>query len=121
MNDRTIYRLQDIIDAIDQIDSLLSGKTFKDAQTDRVLRAAFERFLEILSEASRHIPPELKEMAPDTPWRRIGDIGNHLRHAYQRVDAEILWNLYADGSLSDLRSVVARFTVVWAKRENPGS
>jgi len=49
-------------------------------------------------------------------WRRIGDIGNHLRHAYQRVDAEILWNLYADGSLANLRKVVAEFLVIWDKR-----
>ncbi|HEY6633545.1 MAG TPA: HepT-like ribonuclease domain-containing protein [Rhizobiaceae bacterium] len=117
MNDRTIYRLQDIMDAIDQIDGLLEGKTFEDAQADRVLRAAFERFLEILSEASRHIPDELKQLEPDVPWRRIGDIGNHLRHAYQRVDAEILWNLYAGGSLARLRSVVAEFLVIWAERE----
>ena len=116
MNDRTIYRLRDIIDAIDQIDRLLAGKVFEDAQTDRVLRAAFERFLEILSEASRHIPPELKQLAPNTPWRRIGDIGNHLRHAYQRVDAELLWNLHADGSLADLRRVVAEFLAMWEKR-----
>jgi uncharacterized protein with HEPN domain len=110
MADRTIYRLRDIIDAIGQIDLLLDGKIFEDVQTDRVLRAAFERFLEILSEASRHIPAELKDQAPETPWRRIGDIGNHLRHAYNRVDAEILWNLYANGDLADLRRVVVEFT-----------
>jgi uncharacterized protein with HEPN domain len=107
MRDRTVHRLRDIIDAIDQIRLLLEGKVFKDGQTDRILRAAFERFLEILSEASRHLPTELKAQAPETPWRRIGDIGNHLRHAYNRVDAEILWNLYAHGDLADLRRVVA--------------
>ena len=67
MNDRTIYRLRDIIDAIDQINGLLEGKTFKDAQADRVLRAAFERFLEILSEASRHIPPEVEATGAGYP------------------------------------------------------
>lgn len=109
MNDRTIFRLQDIRDAIDQIDLLLSGKTFADLQSDRILRAAFERFLEILSEASRHIPSALKEGAPDLPWRRIGDIGNHLRHAYNRVDAEILWNLHGSGELARLREVIEQF------------
>lgn len=109
MGDRTVHRLRDIIDAIDQINLLLEGKDFKDVQADRVLRAAFERFLEILSEASRHIPAKLKDQAPETPWRRIGDIGNHLRHAYNRVDAEILWNLYDNGDLADLRQVVLEF------------
>jgi len=116
MTDRTIYRLRDIIDAISQIDLLLDGKIFADVQTDRVLRAAFERFLEILSEASRHIPAELKDQAPETPWRRIGDIGNHLRHAYNRVDAEILWNLYANGDLADLRRVALEFIAGFEKQ-----
>jgi uncharacterized protein with HEPN domain len=86
MKERTAHRLSDIIDSIDAIHSLLEGKTFEDMASDRVTKAAFERFLEILSEASRHIPETLKAKAPDVPWRRVGDIGNHLRHAYHRVD-----------------------------------
>ena len=109
MDERTIYRLRDIVDAIDKIDLLLKEKTFTDVQSDAFLRAAFERFLEILSEASRHIPPEMKNTAPDMKWRRIADIGNHIRHAYHRVDAEILWRLYADGELARLRDVTAAF------------
>ena len=109
MGDRTVYRLRDIVDAIEQIDKLLAGQRFSDLEADRVLKAAFERFLEILSEASRHIPDDLKQRAPEIPWRRIGDIGNHLRHAYHRTDAEILWNIHADGELHSLRSAIVRF------------
>lgn len=111
MPDRTRFRLLDIIDSIDQIHALLSDRHFEDLVQDRVLRAAFERFLEILSEASRHIPEELKSMRPDIEWQRIAGIGNHLRHAYHRVDAEILWRLYADGKLAELREVVDDFIV----------
>lgn len=70
---------------------------------NRVTMAAFERFLEILSEASRHIPETLKAKTPEVPWRRVGDIGNHLRHAYHRVDAGVLWDIYESGELADLR------------------
>ncbi|MGN6584265.1 MAG: HepT-like ribonuclease domain-containing protein [Rhizobiaceae bacterium] len=109
MKDRTVFRLRDIIDAIEQIDALLADKSFEDIQQDRVTRAAFERFLEILSEASRHVPQALKNEAPDIAWRRVADIGNHLRHTYHRVDAEILWNLHTEGELAHLRNVVLRF------------
>ncbi len=89
--DRTIYRLHDIADAIAQIDILLENKTFAGLQSDRILRAAFERFLEIISEASRHVPQQLTGGKPQIPWKRIHSIGNHLRHAYNKVDAEIPW------------------------------
>ncbi|MBK8458691.1 MAG: hypothetical protein IPL47_17460 [Phyllobacteriaceae bacterium] len=51
MVDRAHFRLRDIIDAIDQIDLLLAGATFGDLLANRMQRAAFERFLEVLSEA----------------------------------------------------------------------
>ncbi len=108
MTDRTLFRLQDIVDSIDRIDGLLAGSNFADIHGDAVKRAAFERFLEILSEASPHVPATLKAEEPGIPWRRIGDIGNHLRHAYHRVDAEILWRIWADGDLGLLKAAVIR-------------
>lgn len=78
MDERTRYRLNDIADAIDQIDLLLRNLTFPDFVQDRVKRAACERFLEIISEASRHLPVEYKDQHPAIPWRRIADVGNHL-------------------------------------------
>jgi len=109
MVDRVVYRLGDIIDAIDQIDRLLRAKAFSDLQRDPFAKAAFERFLEIISEASRHIPTSMQESAPAIEWRRIADLGNHLRHTYNRIDAELLWNLYAEGRLSELREVAETF------------
>lgn len=109
MNDRTRFRMLDVIDAVDQIHSLLADKTFDDIVEDRVLKAAFERFIEILGEASRHIPESLKAEARDVEWPKVAAIGNHLRHAYNRVDAEVLWNIYATGELAVLREVVTGF------------
>jgi uncharacterized protein with HEPN domain len=72
VNDRAKYRLRDIANAIDDIDSLLSGKSFSDVQADRFMRAAFERFLEIISEASRHVPDALTKDANRFPGRGSG-------------------------------------------------
>lgn len=108
MTRRTSYRLRDIIDAVDQIDSLLGDKTFDDLVRDRFLKAAFERFVEILSEASRHIPQEMQNAAGDVEWTKVAAIGNHLRHAYHRVDDEVIWNIYATGELAILRQAVSR-------------
>lgn len=121
MDDRTIYRLGDVVDAIDNIDLLLTRKNFSDLQADHFLRAAFERLLEIVSEASRNIPPEMKLKAPQIPWRRIADIGNHLRDAYHKVDAEILWLLHAEGELARLRDVAAIIVADIKREKQPDS
>ncbi len=106
--DRERHRLIDMVDALDQIDALLSGQSREILEEDRIARAAYERFLEIISEASRHLPETSRMLAPEIPWRRVGDLGNHLRHAYHKVDAEALWNLHALGELAALRQAVRR-------------
>ncbi|MFZ1774083.1 MAG: HepT-like ribonuclease domain-containing protein [Rhizobiaceae bacterium] len=108
MTERTIFRMHDVVDAISQIDLLLKDTGLDDLLADRVRRAAYERFLEILSEASRHIPDVMKAEEPGIPWARIAGIGNHLRHAYHRVDAEILWRVWADGDLASLHEATVR-------------
>jgi uncharacterized protein with HEPN domain len=69
MVDRALFRLRDMKDAISEINSLLADRTFEVMYADKVVRAAFERFLEILSEASRSVPDDWKDAAaPDIPW-----------------------------------------------------
>ena len=106
-----LARLDDVLDAIGHIRSLLAGKSLEHLQRDRVSAAAFERFLEIISEATRHIPGELKERRPEIPWRRIADLGNWLRHVYDRVDGALLWAIYTD-DLDPLEDAIRHFIEV---------
>lgn len=95
--DRAIWRVGDIKKSIVEVRTLLEGKSFDDMYREAVTRAAFERFLEILSEASRHVPDEWKEQfGAGIPWRNVGNLGNHIRHTYHRVDARALWSIYED-------------------------
>lgn len=80
-------RLEDILDAIADIQNFVSGKSFDDYQRDTMLRLAMERCVEIISEASRHVPSDLKASHPAVPWQNVADIGNVLRHAYRRRPA----------------------------------
>ena len=106
-----IARLKDILDSIDAIDEMLNGASFDAYQSQFQLRKAVERCLEIISEASRSIPDDMKSSHPGVPWRAIADIGNLLRHEYQRVDDFVIWSA-ATRSLADLRvSVVALLSI----------
>ena len=63
--ERALPWLDDMLDAIDWIGRLTTGRTIADYRADRPMRDAVERNIERLSEASRHLPPELTAAHPD--------------------------------------------------------
>jgi uncharacterized protein with HEPN domain len=94
MAEKTILtRLHDMRDAINGISETLAGIKFDTYKDVWSMRRATERGIEIISEASRHIPPEMKAKFPEIPWQEIASIGNLLRHEYAKVDDRIIWNV----------------------------
>ena len=89
-------RLEDIAEAVAKVERFLTGKTFEYFSNDALTHDAVVRNLEIISEASRHFAAETKSRAPEVPWRNVADIGNWLRHAYHRTDADLLWIMIED-------------------------
>jgi uncharacterized protein with HEPN domain len=105
MASRVYWRLKDTKKAISAIRKLLSGKSLSAIQHDDDTQAAFERYLERLSKASRHIPTEWKTEFPQIPWRQIADLGNFMRHGYDKVDLGVLWSIY-ENDLDALEPVI---------------
>jgi uncharacterized protein with HEPN domain len=58
---------------------------------DRKTVYAVARALEIISEASRRLPEEMKERHPGIDWVAVAAAGNLYRHEYEAVDDAILW------------------------------
>jgi uncharacterized protein with HEPN domain len=100
-------RVRPILQAVQDIEALLARTDRSTFASDRFIRLAIERALEIISEASRHIPADLKQTETRIAWRRMADLGNRLRHAYHRVDADILWEVVND-DLPPLKEFVNR-------------
>jgi uncharacterized protein with HEPN domain len=86
-------RLRHVLDAIARIETLTAGKAFEDYAADWVTRDAVERNLERVSEASRHIPSEIKARHKDIAWRAVAGLGNVLRHDYPRVKDPRVWRI----------------------------
>jgi uncharacterized protein with HEPN domain len=96
MSAPTVPRLTDIIEAIDLIRSEMAGVTLDAFEPDRRKRWLVERGIEIISEASRRLPEELKARHPEIPWPKVAGIGNVLRHDYEHVAHDVLWRLVRD-------------------------
>ncbi|MFO1048384.1 MAG: HepT-like ribonuclease domain-containing protein [Geminicoccaceae bacterium] len=105
--ERAVPWLDDMLDAIDWIGRLTAGRALADYRADRPMRDAVERNIERLSEASRHLPPELTGAHPELPWRQIAQVGNILRHAYRRVDHAMVWEI-VELDLPALRTALER-------------
>jgi uncharacterized protein with HEPN domain len=86
-------RLGHILQSIDAVARYWKGKKRLQFDTDDWGRAATERHLEIISEASRHIPAKDKADHPQIPWKDIANIGNILRHRYDTLSDDRIWEI----------------------------
>ena len=91
--ERAPIELYDIEEAVQKLRHVLGGRSFEEVDNDFVLKAAAERFVEIISEASRRIRPDWKAEHPEVPWPKVASIGNVLRHEYRYVRLQVILDL----------------------------
>ena len=84
--------LADILDAIVAIERFTQSMDLDTFRQDPKTIAAVERKLQIISEAAVRLGEQADTLCPGLPWRDIRGIGNWLRHQYDRVDIETIWN-----------------------------
>lgn len=87
-----IPHLSDIIEAIERVNVVLADVSLEAFEDDWQLQWLVQRGVEIISEASRHLPDGLKARNPEIPWQKVAGIGNVLRHKYESIAAAVLWN-----------------------------
>ncbi len=91
-----IPRLADIVEASEHIRSEMADIALDAFEGDWRNQWLVERGVEIISEASRHLPDDLKARQAEIPWRKVAAIGNVLRHDYESIAAQIMWALVRD-------------------------
>ena len=88
-----VPRLTDIVEAIERVNGVLADVSLEAFENDWQRQWLVERGVEIISEASRHLPDDLKARHPEIPWHKVAGIGNVLRHNYEAIAAPVLWKL----------------------------
>jgi len=92
--DHRLY-LDDIVGAVDRIQSYVQGMDYSRFATDQRTMDAVVRNLEIIGEAAARIPDELRSGALGIEWRKIVALRNILAHEYFGVNTAILWDVIA--------------------------
>jgi uncharacterized protein with HEPN domain len=86
------FRVRDILDAIAKIERYIAGLTYEHFVNDELRVDAVARNLEIIGEASSHIPQDIQMQYSTIPWIDIRNMRNILVHVYHGVDLGILWD-----------------------------
>ena len=84
-------RVQDILVAIETVQQRIQGLDFQAFEGNPVLVESVIYQLIIIGEAAANIPPEIKQQAPELPWRQMTNMRNIMAHAYFRVEQSIVW------------------------------
>ena len=101
------FFIDDIIDSCHKIISYTDGMSFKDFTKNDLTYDAVVRNLEIIGEAAKNIPDNIRNEIPSVEWRKVCGLRDIIIHAYFGIDNEILWDVISNKLptlLNDLES-----------------
>ena len=98
-------RLIDIRDNIRLANGFVEGLTYEAFRDNVLVFYGVTRCLEIISEASKRLPAELKERHAHIRWSEIAGAGNVYRHDYEAVERLLIWGTVRE-RLPELLAVV---------------
>jgi len=84
-------RIEDIIEAAEAILEFTEGLDYESFVDDKKTVDASIRNFEVIGEAARHIPQELRTRYDDIPWTEMCAMRNILSHEYFGIDLSIIW------------------------------
>lgn len=109
--------LEDIRQAAEKAVFFVGGMSLAAFTADEKTVYAVIRALEVIGEAVKHIPPDIRSQHTDVPWRSMAGIRDKLIHDYLTINVEVVWKTVVD----DLPSLLTRLAPIVADaRKNTG-
>lgn len=93
MSDEFLDFVEDILEAMDKAELLLEGVTYDRFEADFRINFAVVRALEIIGEASKRLPEDLRQKYPGIPWKGMAGMRDRIIHGYDNVDLQIVWDV----------------------------
>lgn len=86
-------RLQDILNAIAQIQDYVGESDIEHYKSDSMMIDSVNMNLLIIGEAARGVPESIQKQYPDVDWRNIIGLRNIITHEYFRLNLDLIWNV----------------------------
>ena len=90
MRDFRLY-LKDVLRAMESIEDFVEGMSFEEFKGDDKTSSAVIRKFEIIGEATKNIPDEIRKKYPEVPWREMSWMRDRLIHSYFGIDYKLVW------------------------------
>ena len=90
--DYKVY-LEDVLEAIGSIRSYTQGMSFESFSADKKTRDAVVRNLEVVGEAVKRVPEDLRCRHARVDWKKIAGLRDILIHEYFGIDLTIIWDI----------------------------
>jgi uncharacterized protein with HEPN domain len=85
--------LDDIVECCDKVGRYTLSMTFDHFRDSDLVVDAVTRNLELIGEASKRVPDEIRTKYPDVPWRKMAGLRDVVVHGYFRIDVQLLWDI----------------------------
>jgi uncharacterized protein with HEPN domain len=101
-----ILYLDDIIDSIKKIQLYIGSFSYDQFVADSKTIDAVIRNFEVIGEASKNLPKELKFKYSNIPWDEMYRLRNRVSHEYFGIDFELIWDIIQHHLSDNLREIV---------------
>ena len=90
--DYNLY-LEDMLTSMLRIEEYIGEMGFREFKMNYLIVDAIVRYFEIIGEAAKNVPEEVKKMYPEIPWKKMYGLRNLIAHEYFGIDYEMIWEI----------------------------
>lgn len=83
--------IRDILNNMELAEGFVKGMTYEEFVSDTKTNHAVIRCIEIMGEAAKHVPEDVRQKYPEIPWKDIAGMRDKIIHLYFKVSLEKVW------------------------------
>ncbi|WXG47560.1 MAG: DUF86 domain-containing protein [Candidatus Atabeyarchaeum deiterrae] len=99
--------VEHMLESMQMIEEYVGRTTREQFMSSRLTQDAVIRRIEIIGEAAKNVPEDVKKSYPSIPWKRIAGMRDILIHGYFGVDLGLTWKV-ASEELGELKSKIMK-------------